>query len=277
MKGIPPLLLIHPVGVGLNHRFWDRFIECWAQRGVVRAPDLLGCAPGPSQPRPLTPQHWAQALRSDLLALNTAAVLVVQGGSLPIALELLKLEPAACAGLVMVGPPGWRVMGEPAKRWLQVLLWHGLFQGLSGRLFWRWARREAFLRSFSIKELFADSGAVDHEWIAMLRDESADPITRWAVFAFLAGFWRGNYHQQMQAITIPTLALFGDQASGISRSGRRDTTERKLADYSAAIDQLTTAVIPGRNVLPYEASQPCVEAISRWAHQSQAAAKSNGS
>ena len=267
MDGIPPLLLIHPVGVGLNHHFWNRFIEHWGQRSAVLAPDLLGCAAGSVQPRPLTPHQWAEALRSELRSLQSPAVVVVQGGSLPIALELLRLEPEACAGLVMVGPPGWRVMGEPAKRWLQLLLWRGLFQGLSGRLFWRWARREAFLRSFSIKELFASPTAVDQEWIAMLRRESADPVTRWAVFAFLAGFWRGNYHQQLQSIGIPSLALFGDQASGISRSGRTDTTEQKQQQYGAAIPGLSTAVIPGRNVLPYESAHDCVSAIHRWVQQ----------
>ena len=27
----PPLLLIHPIGVGLSSRFWDRFIRRWHQ------------------------------------------------------------------------------------------------------------------------------------------------------------------------------------------------------------------------------------------------------
>ena len=45
-QGIPaksPLLLIHPVGVGLSARFWDRFINHWKETSDEReliAPDL---------------------------------------------------------------------------------------------------------------------------------------------------------------------------------------------------------------------------------------------
>ena len=40
------LLLIHPIGVGLSARFWDRFVACWQTTetpAVLLAPDLLGC------------------------------------------------------------------------------------------------------------------------------------------------------------------------------------------------------------------------------------------
>ena len=266
MSSRPSLLLLHPVGVGLSHHFWDRFINCWHNRhqGAVMAPDLLGCGAASTTERCLTPRLWAEALRPQLQDLNQPAVVVVQGGSLPIALELINLAPEACAGLVMVGPPGWRVMGEPANPWLQRLLWWGLFQGLSGRLFWRWARREAFLSSFSKKELFAVPEGVDQEWLDQLRQESADSSTRWAVFAFLAGFWRRNYHKELRELHLPVLALVGESASGISRSGRRDTSAKKLADYGAAIDGLSSRVIPGRNVLPYESSAATAAAIDEW-------------
>ena len=94
MDGIPPLLLIHPVGVGLNHHFWDRFIEHWGQRGAVLAPDLLGCAAGSVQPRPLTPHQWAEALRSELRSLQSPAAVawLVSGSERPFVLAL--------------GPPG---------------------------------------------------------------------------------------------------------------------------------------------------------------------------
>ena len=37
----PTLLLVHPVGIGLNSWFWKRVIDCWP--GPVLAPDLIGC------------------------------------------------------------------------------------------------------------------------------------------------------------------------------------------------------------------------------------------
>lgn len=43
----PPLLLLHPVGIGISGWFWQRFAACWAAhpRGgsAVVVPDLLGC------------------------------------------------------------------------------------------------------------------------------------------------------------------------------------------------------------------------------------------
>ena len=41
-----PLLLIHPIGVGLSRRFWHRFCKAWYQSGrtnPIYNPDLLGC------------------------------------------------------------------------------------------------------------------------------------------------------------------------------------------------------------------------------------------
>mmetsp|Transcript_23024 Transcript_23024/g.33807 ORF Transcript_23024/g.33807 Transcript_23024/m.33807 type:complete len:431 (-) Transcript_23024:81-1373(-) len=37
-----PLLLIHPVGIGLSSWFWDNFLNEW-DGGEVYAPDLIGC------------------------------------------------------------------------------------------------------------------------------------------------------------------------------------------------------------------------------------------
>jgi len=38
----PPLLLIHPIGIGLSSWFWDRFLESWTGSAVY-APNLIGC------------------------------------------------------------------------------------------------------------------------------------------------------------------------------------------------------------------------------------------
>ncbi|NEO28660.1 MAG: alpha/beta hydrolase, partial [Kamptonema sp. SIO4C4] len=41
-----PLILIHPIGVGLSRQFWQRFIKEWYNQGntnPIYNPDLLGC------------------------------------------------------------------------------------------------------------------------------------------------------------------------------------------------------------------------------------------
>jgi len=43
----PPLLLLHPVGIGISSWFWQRFVASWAAHphggSAVIVPDLLGC------------------------------------------------------------------------------------------------------------------------------------------------------------------------------------------------------------------------------------------
>ena len=37
----PPLLLVHPVGIGLSSWFWERFLDDY--KGTAFAPNLIGC------------------------------------------------------------------------------------------------------------------------------------------------------------------------------------------------------------------------------------------
>ena len=46
--------------------------------------------------------------------------------------------------------------------------------------------------------------------------------TRYAVFSFLAGWWRRDYREELQSLHCPVLALFGEHASGISGRGKGD-------------------------------------------------------
>lgn len=186
------LLLIHPIGVGLSSRFWDRFISCWQASDnttALLAPDLSGCGGGEHPNQQLAPEDWAAALIDLLREHNNApAVLVSQGASLPIALAVLETAPELVAGLVAISPPSWRILEEPFPKPQSQLLWRLLFQGPIGSWFYRYARRRAFLESFSVNNLFANQEDVDAEWLDTLEQEAANMTTRWATFSFLAGF-----------------------------------------------------------------------------------------
>ena len=103
------LLLIHPIGVGLSSRFWDRFVHCW-QMGTntprLLTPDLLGCGAAPCTARPLTPEDWAEPLINLLREQDHGpCVLVSQGASLPIALAIVAKAPELVSALVAISPP----------------------------------------------------------------------------------------------------------------------------------------------------------------------------
>ena len=262
------LLLIHPIGVGLSSRFWDRFITCWRASDhttTLLAPDLLGCGVNEHSNQQLAPEDWATSL-IDLLREhnNTPAILVSQGASLPIALAVIEIAPELVAGLIAISPPSWRILEEPFPRMQSQLLWRLLFQGPIGSLFFRYARRRKFLKSFSVNNLFASHENVDAEWLDMLEQEAANMTTRWATFSFLAGFWRRNWTKQWQDIKKPIWLLFGQEATGIGRSEYWDDAQDRIDTYAQEMPNASSATIRGRNVLPYESTAECVSQLQSW-------------
>lgn len=264
-----PLLLIHPIGVGLSRRFWHRFCQTWYQSGReegIYNPDLLGCGESEMPHVAYTPTDWAAQLQHFLLTVVQKPVtLVVQGALLPVALELARLQtqPNLIRQLVLSGPPPMPLITEATSARQQKLTWNFLDSPL-GTAFYFWARRPQFLSSFSIRQLFANPEQVDAQWLNMLVEGAANPASRHAVFSFLAGFWRQNYGEAIAAITQPTLVIVGNQASSISRSGKQDTPDQRLADYLKCLQQGKGAKIAGRNVLPYESTTDFVNAVTAF-------------
>ena len=265
---MPPLLLIHPVGVGLSSHFWDRFINRWREDDsvtVLLAPDLIGCGKAECRRDPLTPDDWAQPLVNVLRDRNDGpAVLVAQGTTLPIALAMLEQAPELVCGMVAISPPGWRVLHETFPIERSRLLWRWLFQGPVGNLFYRYARRRNFLKSFSEKNLFAKAAAVDDEWLQSLKEGSKDMNTRWAVYSFLAGFWRRDWEPQLTQLTLPLQILFGGSATGIGRSRSWDDLDQRISTYRRKLPNAVIETIPGKNVLPYESPEDCINSVRNW-------------
>lgn len=261
------LLTIHPVGVGLSRHFWDRFCHHWQdqQPFPIVNPDLLGCGDSARPRIAYHPEDWAAQLQHLITTvIQQPVVLIIQGALLPVALELLRTQGEhPIAGLVLAGPPGWPLISQdfPARR--SRLLWNLFFDTPIGNLFFRYARREQFLASFSERQLFASAQDVDKEWLTLLHDGSGMD-NRYAVFSFLAGFWRRDYTADIEAIQQPTLVLFGDEASGIDRISRADGAPQRLQDYLDRLPQGTGELVPGRNVLPYESTEAFANVLAPW-------------
>ncbi|TAF56303.1 MAG: alpha/beta hydrolase [Oscillatoriales cyanobacterium] len=261
-----PIVTLHPIGVGLCRRFWDRLTADWRDRGYrnpLYHPDLLGNGNSALPCLPYTPQDWASQIGYFIEThTDQPVILLVQGASFPIAIELAKAHPDRIAAIVLSGPPSWGVMTQPANPTQQNLSWTLFFNTLLGDWFYRYARTERFLTSFSIKQLFDSSEAVDREWLSTLRTHSRDMNTRHAVFAFLAGFWRRDYSEDLQHLQPPVFTIFGEQASSISKRGKTDPAAKRMADYLAHIPHAQGQIIPGRNVLPYESTSEFVSVMA---------------
>lgn len=257
-----PLLLIHPIGVGLSRLFWRRFCIEWYRQenpNPLYNPDLLGCGESDKPHVAYDPQDWAQQLQQFLeTVVKEPVIVVVQGALFPVAIRLTELAPDWVKGLVLSGPPAWGVMTQEEKPTQNKLLWNLFFDTPIGNVFYRYARREGFLRSFSEDKLFAKADDVDAAWLGMLRDGASDAATRHAVFSFLAGFWRVNYAESIRNLQQPVLVTFGEAASGISKRGKTDSAQKRLDDYLDNLPQGQGKIIPGRNVMPYEETEAFV-------------------
>ncbi len=264
-EGIP-LLLIHPIGVGLSRQFWQRFCREWYQQGhrnPIYNPDLLGCGESDMPHVAYTPDNWAEQLQQFLQTVVQKPVkVVVQGALLPVAIELVQKEPNFISGLVLAGPPAWAVITKQTPSSQRKLIWN-ILDSPFGNAFYRYARREKFLRDFSTRQLFDSAADVDAEWLNTLRAGAENIASRHAVFSFLAGFWRKDYSSAIASIKQPTLVVVGETASSISQVGKQETPDERLADYLAYLPQGWGIKIPGRNVLPYESTAEFVRVLAK--------------
>ncbi|MFB2982684.1 alpha/beta fold hydrolase [Microseira sp. BLCC-F43] len=262
-----PLLLIHPIGVGLSRHFWQRFCRVWYETGhgnPIYNPDLLGCGESDMPHVACTPADWAEQLHHFLqTVVQKPVILIVQGALLPVGLELVKLQRSAnlIRGLILAGPPAWKVIAKKAPNWQQRFAWN-LLDSPVGSAFYRYARREEFLRSFSTKQLFETGEKVDNEWLEMLQEGAKNPASRYAVFSFLARFWQQDYGDAIANLTQPTLVVLGTKSSSISKEGKQETPDDRLLEYVKHLPNGRGVKIPGRNVLPYEATTEFVDAIA---------------
>lgn len=271
-----PLLLIHPIGVGLSKAFWQRFCHAWYQTGhsnPIYNPDLLGCGESEMPPVAYYPLDWAVQLNHFLQEIvQKSAIIVVQGALLPVAVNLAMLqqprESNLIKGLVLAGPSSLALINQDSNILQQRFIWNLLASPL-GNAFYRYARRREFLRSFSTRRLFASGDRVDAEWLDTLKAGSENMASRYAVFSFLAKFWRQDYLREIESITQPVLVAIGDEASSIGKTGQKETPKERLGQYLAHLPNGEGLLIPGRNVLPYESTAEFVKVVGEFVDQLQ--------
>ncbi|MFB2768184.1 alpha/beta fold hydrolase [Pelatocladus sp. BLCC-F211] len=265
-----PLLLIHPIGVGLSRQFWQRFCHEWRhqqQRNLIYNPDLLGCGESDQPHIAYHPSDWAGQLQYFLqTVVQKPVIVVVQGALFAVAIELVNREPNLVAGLVLASPPAWPLITKELPKWQAKWIWN-LLDSPFGNVFYRYARREKFLRDFSTKQLFDSPEDVDSEWLNTLCLGAENTTSRYAVFSFLAGFWLKDYSSAIAAINQPTLVVLGENISSIAKEGKKLEPDAWLSDYLAALPQGRGIKIPGRNVLPYESTAEFVKAISPFMNE----------
>ncbi len=256
------IVLIHPVGVGLSGIFWHRFLKAQSATSSLQMPiynpDLLGCGESDLVRIAYDPKDWASQLNYFIKTIvKKPVILIVQGASFPIAIYMASGEDKSeqIKGMILSGPPAWNIMINGGNLRISEIVWNVFFDNIFGSLFYKYARRREFIKSFSIKQLFANPEDVDDEWLDMLSEAAVEPKNRYAVFSFLAGFWRKNYIKLMKKLDQKILVLMGDKATSVSKEGFKETPEQRIELYQKNIPNVTGEIISGRNVLPYESTE----------------------
>lgn len=276
-----PLLLIHPVGIGLASWFWENFMREW-QGPAVYAPDLIGCgvkhggSPYNPDERGLSfPLGWVQgceALMNEVAANNpVSSVLnalpiprlgfgggswnvVCQGGLAPVGVMLAARNPTTVSSLVLTSPPTYKEMTTPIpeselERNYNFLRNEFVEPIAFGLLETQWA-----IEYFS--NLFLFSKECDQQWLDSCCNE-IDVKSRPPVQVFNAGFCNHrSFQQELESLPQPTLILSGNDDKRVS--GR--------VEYQTKMKDCTLQSLPGQNVLPWESPGQVCEAVKNFCY-----------
>jgi len=224
-QGSPPIVLLPPIGVGIDRTFCGRFLEAWAATdsadSAMHAIDPIGVGDSGPKPKmrrrlqggwaqpPRTPLEWAEQVVAYVLEeVGEPCIVIGQSNLCTVALEAARIGGEAVRGVVLIGPPAvealsldkspdaiqkvWRIVGSPV-----------------GAALFRFARRKPFLESFSKKNLFAEPSQVDATYLETCAAGAADADSRHAVFSFVAGTWRRDYTPLLSSLALPTLIVSG--------------------------------------------------------------------
>lgn len=259
----PPLLLIHPVGIGIASWFWDKFLDEWVG-GEIFVPELIGCGASdkwdPSESGLSMPLDWVRSLETLWQAeIRRPCVVISQGGNAPIAVRLASRASEAVAGLVFVSPPEWREIaaGLPSEevesnyRQLSFVLGS---PSQFGTACYRAISSRPVVRFFSDAFLFADKA--DDTFIEACC-ATTTPERRWPVIAFNAGMVRQKgLEAELLELPQPTLVLIGEDGG--------KPKENNGQDYRRYMRRAVVQKLKGLNVLPWESAGETSEAVRRF-------------
>jgi pimeloyl-ACP methyl ester carboxylesterase len=263
------VILIHPVGIGINSWFWRKLMDTWQddddQSFDIIAPDLIGCGISnggdawDQSIQPLSfPLGWVQGIEP-LLPTSGKCLVVVQGGLAPVGVLLAARHPNIVTNLVLCSPPTYQEMTTAVPESELERNFRFLTDPRTANpAFWILEQQWA-VRFFSNTFLFANP--CDDEWVqqAMVGTQSAEGISaalvRNPVAAFNAGFCQHrSFEEELTTLTQPTLIL----------SGRADKRDRQ--GYVDAMQDCTWAQMPNCcNVLPWEDPVQVRQAIQEFA------------
>jgi len=247
-----PILLIHPVGIGLSSWFWKKL-----DLPAAVAPDLPGCTSASSVE---SVNDWYAFCMENIQSMNKGfpfgrkCAIVAQGGLAPLGVQLAADNPDKISHLILTSPPTYEELcSEISESELQRNLDFLTRFEVPAFSILESARA---VRFFSNQFLFAD--ACDDEWVsACVGDKNELRRTRRAVQLFNAGYLNApSFQRQLESLQQPVLIL----------QGTADKRNRK--SWTDNLRQCEIARIAGQNVLPWENPEAVASVIQDFVEQS---------
>ena len=255
----PPILLIHPVGIGLSGWFWEKVIKSMSNNhdyiSDIYCPDLIGNGKVgdiwiPSERGLFFPLDWArqcETLLHDVMDCQSCIV-VVQGGLAPVGVLLAHRNPSIVKSLILCSPPTWDEMtrsipDDELQRNFDFLT-SNFGAAAFSLLETRWA-----VRFFSNLFLFKDEA--DGKWLENVMNDCIVG-NRSVIAAFNSGLCiHRSFEDELMELETPTLII----------SGNSDRRQDRRKDYFMKMKRCQEIILDGCNVLPWESSEAVVESI----------------
>jgi len=276
-----PIVLIHPVGIGLSSWFWEKLMEEYGSQEAggnpaIYAVDLIGCGLengsdkwDPEEEGLFFPLSWVQGVETLIQSVvlpecrkgkkdqsnSSGCVVVVQGGIANVGVMLASRNPGSVVSrLIMTSPPIFKDMINPVPQdelernynFLRSKIWGGLAFAL--------LETRPIIRIFSNLILFKEE--CDESWLDKTIN-GAYVEARTPIQAFNAGLLNHrSFEEELSTLEQPVLVL----------SGSSDKRNEDRNMYATKMKNCTMRVLDGLNVLPYENARDTVEAIEKFSN-----------
>jgi pimeloyl-ACP methyl ester carboxylesterase len=118
---LPPLVLLPPIGVGIDRTFCGRFLNAWAADAAagaeLHAIDMLGMGDSDPKPKmkqpfggwdlpPRTPREWAEQVVTYVQdSVGKPCIVIGQSNLCTVALEAAAIGKGCVVGIILIGPP----------------------------------------------------------------------------------------------------------------------------------------------------------------------------
>ena len=274
-----PIILIHPVGIGLSSWFWKRLMDSYDDNPPIYAPDLIGCGIDhgadvwdPDEIGLFFPLSWVEGVETlmneivipkwresqvlpSMFGVNRqgneskGCLVIAQGGLAPVGIMLAKRNPITISNLMLTSPPTYQDITTAVPTAELQRNYEFLRSPIFGSIAFKLLESRALIKFFSNRFLFQDE--CDEEWLDETGQESV-VAARTPVQAFNAGLLQHrSFEEDLKESPQPKLIV----------SGEGDMRAVDRQPYKEQLDTCTLITLPGLNVLPWESPNALVDQI----------------